>query len=70
MTTCKGCCWLVMTWAESRRSYARLIAHGLSAEGAKSKSLLCHHCAGEQKAGGQQTLDATLTVRHVDETAD
>jgi len=46
MTTCKGCRWLVMTWAESRRSYARLVAHGLSAEGAKSKSPLCHHSTG------------------------
>ncbi len=47
MTTCKGCRWLAMTWAKSRRSYARLVARGLSAEGAKSKSPLCHHCAGE-----------------------
>ena len=34
----RGCRWLVMTWAEPCRSYARLVARGLSAEGAKSKS--------------------------------
>jgi hypothetical protein len=26
MATCNGCRWLAMTWAESRRSYARLVA--------------------------------------------
>ena len=46
MTSCKGCRWLVMTWAKSRRSYAGLVARGLSAEGAKRKSPLCHHSAG------------------------
>ena len=38
MTTCKGCRWLAMTRAESRRSYARLVAHGLTARGPKAKA--------------------------------
>ena len=54
MTTCKGCRWLAMTRAELRRSYARLVARGLSAEVAKSKSPLCHHCAGEQHQVGSR----------------
>jgi hypothetical protein len=53
MATCNGCRWLAMTWAKSRRCYAKLVAHGLTARG-PSKSPLCHNCAGEQHAGGQQ----------------
>jgi hypothetical protein len=41
---CINCGWPALTWAETRRSYGRMIGHGLTQAEAKKLSPRCYRC--------------------------
>jgi len=45
---CKRCAALQVTWTESKRSYVRMVKHGMPPEKAKGLSPFCGKCTTQE----------------------